>query len=70
MLYPLGRDPDYLGLNLNFAVDVMKSCAIISFIPSFARPYAAINGLVYDIFLTVFVGWQEGFSGMSAASNV
>ncbi|KAI9465132.1 cytochrome P450 [Lactarius psammicola] len=38
---PLCRDPDYLTLNMNFAVNVVKTATVISMFPKLFRPIVA-----------------------------
>ena len=42
ILYPLGRDPDWVNLNIEFTLDVVKAAAIISFFPKFMAPQVII----------------------------
>ena len=41
--FTIGRDPDYLELNKEFAVDFIKSFYIINIFPRLLKPYGRHN---------------------------
>ncbi len=41
--YLIGRDRDYLDLNLNYAASVMKLATIVSMFPRPLKPYVVIS---------------------------
>jgi hypothetical protein len=36
--FPIGRDPDYLQLSMQFTIDVMKTAVLLNFFPPILRP--------------------------------
>lgn len=36
-----GRDPEYMALNIQFAIDVMIGAKVINLFPNFLKPYVA-----------------------------
>ncbi len=43
MSIPIGRDRDYLNLNLDFSINIIKFAAIISIFPKSLKPYVATS---------------------------
>ena len=68
MVWPFtGRDPDWIGLNIEFTIDVMKGAAIINLFPMFIRPYVRFLSpppFVYNIIIIVYIGLWDVYSPM------
>ena len=43
---PLGRDPDWVNLNIEFGLDLVKEAAILSLFPKFIAPQVVVTYLV------------------------
>lgn len=50
----VGQDPDWLALNAEFTIDVVKGAAIINLFPNFMKPWATHNLIGISRFLLMF----------------
>ena len=68
MIWPFtGRDADWIALNIEFTIDVMKGAAIINLFPMFIRPYVRFLSLppfVHNIIIIVYIGLWDVYSPM------
>ena len=68
MVWPFtGRDADWIALNIESTIDVMKGAAIINLFPMFIRPYVRFLSLppfVHNIIIIVYIGLWDVYLPM------
>ena len=68
MVWPFtGRDADWIALNIESTIDVMKGAAIINLFPMFIRPYVRFLSLppfVRNTIIIAYIGLWDAYSPM------